>query len=104
MTAVQLDYAIIELGFDDYLTKPVSYSALHSVVEALLTQSTYEQTLQQYYAAVATRAAIDAERPPAELADDDRSAELIAEIEAIESELEPVTSGSRTRRLQSHIP
>ena len=88
VTAVDPDYDIIELGFDDYVTKPVSKEDLHGVVEELLTRATYDKALQQYYATVSTRAALDAEKQASELADDERYAELTAEIEALESELD----------------
>lgn len=88
VTAVQPDFDIIELGFDDYVTKPVSNPDLHDVVEDLLTRATYDQTLQEYYAAVATRAALDAEKPATQLADDERYAALSAEIDELESELD----------------
>lgn len=88
VTAVQPDYDIIELGFDDYVTKPVSKADLYSVVDELLTRATYNETLQQYYAAVSTRAALDAEKSASELTADPRFAELTAEIDALESELD----------------
>ena len=88
VTAVDPEYDIIELGFDDYVTKPVSKEDLHGVVEELLTRATYDEALQQYYAAVSTRAALDAEKQASELADDERYAELTAEIEALGSDLD----------------
>jgi hypothetical protein len=54
----------------------------------LLTRATYDEALQQYYAAVSTRAALDAEKQASELADDERYAEITAEIEALGSDLD----------------
>lgn len=88
VTAVEPDYDILELGFDAYLTKPVSATELHEVIEDLLTRATYDRAVQEYYAAVATRAALDAQKPASELATNERYAELTAEIETLESELD----------------
>lgn len=88
VTAVHPDYDIIELGFDDYVTKPVSNSDLHDLVEDMLTLATYDQTLQEFYAALATRGVLDAEKPPSELANNEQYEQLNIDIDAFESELD----------------
>lgn len=90
VTAVKPDFDIIELGFDDYLTKPASKEDLQSIVEELLTRADYDQTLLDYYALVATRAALDDEKSPAELDADPRYADLIEWIAEYEEQLDQV--------------
>lgn len=90
VTAVEPEFDIIELGFDEYLVKPVSGPELYEVIEDLLTRATHDDIMQEYYAGVAKRAALDAEKSDSELANNERYAALIATIEDIESELEEV--------------
>jgi DNA-binding response OmpR family regulator len=50
VTAVDPDFDIIEMPFDDYLTKPVSREDLFTTVERLLTCAKYESQFQEFYA------------------------------------------------------
>lgn len=88
VTAVEPDFDIIELGFDDYVEKPVTKADLRDVVEKLLTRTTYDQTLREYYALVATRAALQTEKPATELADNGRYTELTIRIQEYEATLD----------------
>jgi len=66
VTAVEPDFDIIEMGFDDYLVKPVSCDDLTSVVDQLLLRSTYDDQLQEYFALAAKKALLDAQKTDAE--------------------------------------
>lgn len=66
VTAVEPDFDIIEMGFDDYLVKPVSKTDLTSVVDQLLLRSTYDEQLQEYFALAAKKALLDAQKTEAE--------------------------------------
>lgn len=88
VTAVEPDFDIIELGFDDYLTKPASKADLHDIVEELLSRAEYNQTLLQYYSLVATRATLEAEKSRAELDGDPRFAGLTERISEYEAKLD----------------
>jgi DNA-binding response OmpR family regulator len=67
VTAVDPDFDIVEMPFDDYLTKPVTREELTATVEEMLTRHSYDETLQQYFSVAAKKATLEAEKHPAEL-------------------------------------
>ena len=66
VTAVEPDFDIIGLGFDDYLVKPVSERELIDIIDQLLLRSTYDAQLQEFYALASKKALLDAEKTEAE--------------------------------------
>lgn len=58
VTAVDPDFDILDMGFDDYVVKPVSRDDLYETVDRLLTYSSYDDTFQQYFSLVSKRAAL----------------------------------------------
>ncbi|MFB6110229.1 MAG: response regulator [Halodesulfurarchaeum sp.] len=88
VTAVDPDFDVIEMGFDDYLTKPIDREGLESAIESLLGRKEYDDAMQEYYALVSKKAALESSKPPSELSASDEYAELEADIEALEDELE----------------
>jgi DNA-binding response OmpR family regulator len=72
VTAVDPDFDIIEMPFDDYVIKPVSRDDLFDTIERLLTCSDYASQLQEYYSLTAKHAALAANKPEAELAENDQ--------------------------------
>lgn len=67
VTGVNPDFDIIEMGFDDYLTKPVSRTDIYDVVEQLLARLNYDWQLQEYFAVVSKIAALEAEKSQTKL-------------------------------------
>ncbi|WP_435179992.1 response regulator [Halorussus sp. AFM4] len=92
LTAVAPGYDIVDMPFDDYVTKPVSGDQLRETVESLLARADYVDGLDRYYALVAKHAALTAERPRRELLENERFAELEADIRELERELEDAVS------------
>ncbi|MFC6786086.1 response regulator transcription factor [Halobaculum halobium] len=72
VTAVEPDFDIIEMGFDDYLVKPVTRESLLETVEGLYTRSTYDSRVQELFAVSSKMAVLEAEKGRAAL---DESAE-----------------------------
>lgn len=62
VSGVNPDFDIVEMGFDDYLPKPVTETDLHEMVEQLLARQTYNRQLQEYFALVSKIAALEAEK------------------------------------------
>jgi DNA-binding response OmpR family regulator len=88
ITAVDPDFDILELGFDAYLTKPVSSPELTGVTDRLLRRMEYTDTLQEFFAKLSTRDALAAEKPRVELEADEQYQRLEAEVEALRKESE----------------
>jgi DNA-binding response OmpR family regulator len=88
VTAVKPDFDILEMGFDDYIVKPVSKDELHEIVEQMLTRVDYGAKLQAYYSLVSKRSVLESEKNPETLEASDEYAELEAEIEDLSAELD----------------
>jgi len=88
VTAVDPDFDIIEMGFDDYVTKPPSRDGLIETVSSLLERNEYADSVQEYRSLVAKRSALEAEKPDEELSGTEEYERLESEIEHVESALE----------------
>lgn len=93
ITAVEPDFDVLELGFDDYLVKPVFAEDVRSVVDRLRSRSRYDDRVKRYFALVSKRAALEGYRSTDELAANEEYVELEAEIEALQAELNEVMAG-----------
>ncbi|MBX0325729.1 HalX domain-containing protein [Halomicroarcula sp. F13] len=67
VTAVDPDFDIVEMPFDDYLTKPVSRDDLVDTVGEMLVRDSYDDHLKQYFAVASKKATLESEKNPAEL-------------------------------------
>jgi len=77
VTAVEPDFDIVEMGFDDYLVKPVSADDLLERVDQLLLRSTYDEQLQELFALASKKAILKSQKTEAEL----RASEEYARLE-----------------------
>ncbi|MCT9096338.1 HalX domain-containing protein [Haloarchaeobius sp. HME9146] len=67
VTAVEPDFDIIQMGFDDYLVKPVSKDDLLEIIDQLLLRSTYDEQIQEFFALASKKALLDSQKTEAEL-------------------------------------
>lgn len=67
LTAMKPDFDIVEMGFDDYLVKPVTREDLHETVDRLLTRSSYDEELREYFALVSKKGILEAMKTASEL-------------------------------------
>lgn len=81
VTAVDPDFDIIEMGFDEYIKKPPGTDELRATVERLLERSTLNDDLQEYYSLVSKRSTLQAEFPTEKLKTSDEYRELVDRIE-----------------------
>ena len=87
VTAIDPDFDVLEMGFDDYLTKPVAREDLESLVETLLTRKTYDDDVQNYYALASKKAALETAKPASELAESVEYQDLLEELDTVEDGL-----------------
>ena len=92
VTAVDPDFDIIEMPFDDYVIKPVSRDDLFETIERLLTCSEYEERLRRYYALTAKHATLIANKPESELVESDAFKQLEVEMNEIQRDLDQTIS------------
>ena len=93
VTAVDPDFDIIEMGFDDYLVKPVSKDELLDVVDRVQTRSDYESDIQQYYSLVSKKSLLEAEKSDRELEESEEYAELCEKVDELRGQVDETVSG-----------
>jgi DNA-binding response OmpR family regulator len=69
VTAVEPDFDIIEMPFDDYVVKPVDGDRLRESVGHVVARAEYSDLLEQFYRTANKMAALQAAKPEEELAD-----------------------------------
>lgn len=67
VTAVEPEFDIINLPFDEYIVKPVSKTQLRETVESLLTRSNLDEAVQDCFAMASKKVALENTFPPDEL-------------------------------------
>ena len=92
VTAVEPDFDVITMGFDDYLVKPVERETLLETIERLLSRSAYAELEQELYALVSKQAVIESSKSGEELTDNEEFVELESRIEALRAELDDTLS------------
>ncbi len=83
VTAIDPGLDIVEMPFDDYLSKPVEREDLRAAVDQQCQVLAYE-LLGEYFRLESTRAVVDAELPADEVENDDRLGEIDARRSAVE--------------------
>jgi len=81
VTAVDPDFDIVDMPFDDYLTKPVMLDQLREAVERMVTRTDYDEKVQNFFALSAKKATLEAQKDPVELRDNDEYERLDEELE-----------------------
>ncbi len=107
VTAVEPDFEIIGMGFDDYLVKPVSKDELHEIIEQLTLRSTYDEQLQEFFALASKKALLTAQKTDAELKTSQEYAELEDRLAVLRTQVADTMSelldGDGFRRLCQDI-
>ncbi|MFB6236331.1 MAG: HalX domain-containing protein [Halopenitus sp.] len=93
VTAVEPDFDIIEMGFDDYLVKPVSKESLRETVESLLERNEYEEGVQDLFSVSSKIAVLEAEKRQAELEENEEYQRLKERHEELQDEMDTTVSG-----------
>ncbi|WP_132057569.1 HalX domain-containing protein [Halorussus amylolyticus] len=88
LTALEPDYDIFEMGFDEYAVKPVLKDDIRQIVEALLRRSQYTDRLLDYFTLVSKRVALETHKPAAELERNDEYRRLETRETKLEREME----------------
>lgn len=89
VTAVYPTFDIITMSFNDYLIKPISRDALRETVERALALSERDIQIQEYFALVAKKRALESEKEPAELDASEEYAELTDQIDRLRGRVSP---------------
>lgn len=108
VTAVKPDFDIIELGFDEYVIKPVDRADLVQKVDQAIARTRYESLLQEYYQLSDRRDTLEAIQDQSVLENDeeyisicDRLEEVITTIDALLDRFEDSHFTSAIERTQT---
>ena len=96
VTAIDPDFDILEMPFDDYLVKPVTRDELIETVELVRQRSEYDEKIREYYALVSKKAVLDTEKPAPELAESEEYDRLTERIERLRREVDGVIENLST--------
>ncbi|MDY6764987.1 MAG: response regulator [Halobacteria archaeon] len=88
LTAVSPDFDILEMGFDDYLTKPVNSETLYDSVEENLERNEYDDKIDEYITLINKQTALQKEKTPEELEESQEYNELQERIQDLMEELD----------------
>lgn len=89
VTAVEPELDIVDLGFDDYLRKPVDRETLRATVARLLRRSAYDDAIREYFA-TARKHALLAESNDPSVADSTEFQSLADDLDELRSRLDAV--------------
>jgi len=90
LTAVEPDRNIVDLPFDDYITKPVDHNGLLALVDVLLKRAAYDERSQKFFRLAAKKATLETagEEDSAEYRQiTDKLSELQREVDATLDEM-----------------
>ena len=88
VTAVEPELDILDMGFDDYLVKPVTGDGLRETVATLVSRGSYDAALREHFAAVSKWAVLSSQHAPEELEDSAEFQALEASIDEQRAELD----------------
>lgn len=94
-TSEDVDFELLDMAFDDYLTKPIEKEKLLSVTADLFERREYDAQLQEYLALLAKLALLQVEYSPERLASNDdyrRLQSRLDELEPTSDDLDDVDS------------
>ncbi|MWV63670.1 response regulator [Halorubrum sp. JWXQ-INN 858] len=96
VTAVEPDFDIVDMGFDLYLTKPVSRTNLLAALDTLLARTEYDSLLQRAAALASKRAVLEAEKPVTQLKRNESYADLVDQLADLDAEIDDLDESFST--------
>jgi len=101
VTAVDPDFDIVDMPFDDYLTKPVMMDDLTDAVERMLTRDSYGDSVQEYYAVASKKATLEAQKDPVELEDSEEYQQLETQVQEMRQETDQTVDEMESQDFKS---
>ena len=93
VTAVEPDFDIVAMGFDDYLVKPVTRESLIDTVNGLYGRSSYDSRVQELFAVSSKKAVLESEKGRAALEESEEYRELERRAEELRAGLDEDVAG-----------
>jgi DNA-binding response OmpR family regulator len=93
LTAVRPDWGIVEMGFDDYLLKPVDIQGLYDAIDRLEALGGIDRETREYIRQNIKQASLEGQKDDSELASSAEFAALKSDVLERSSEIGDVTAG-----------
>jgi DNA-binding response OmpR family regulator len=103
VTAVEPDFDIIEMGFDEYIVKPIQRENLEGVVETLLSRATYDDQLREMFSLASKIAALKTQKTPEKLDGNESYQELTERLEELREEIDRTTEELTERDFEAEL-
>lgn len=81
VSAVEPDFDVLDMGFDDYVKKPITRADLLNTVERLVALASYDRDVREYFAMLSKQANLRAEKNASELQSSEDYVSLEADID-----------------------
>jgi DNA-binding response OmpR family regulator len=81
VTAVEPDFDVLEMGFDDYVVKPLFREDVRRLVRGLLERNEYDRHLSTLFALASKLAALESHKTEEELGESEEYTRLKADVE-----------------------
>lgn len=88
ITAVDPDFDILDMEFDDYVVKPVLQDDLYEIVDRLLALHMYDEQVQRSFGLASKLALLEAEKPIEELQANEDYLERRKELKELREEID----------------
>ena len=88
VTGVRPNTDVLELGFDEYLIKPVDKDDLTNVVDTLVDRSAYDDHLQELYSLMSKRALLETEARDGDMELDESYEQLVDRIGLLRDQID----------------
>jgi len=92
VSAVDPDLDILEMAFDDYLTKPVTKDELYRTIERLLALEDYDDRAKEHFSLAQKLATLEAEKSKAELEGSEEYLEMRERLDTVRDELDDLVA------------
>ncbi|PGF17242.1 HoxA transcriptional regulator [Natrinema sp. CBA1119] len=93
VSAVDPDFDVIGMGFDEYLVKPVKKDGIQEVVDRLLNRTDYEENTEDLSQLLATKAVLEQEKQESELEANMEYLELQQDIYDLQKDVDETLDG-----------
>lgn len=92
LTGVEPSVDIVEMGFDEYLEKPVREGELRETVERVHQRTEYDAKLREYFSLASKRATLETRHSSEELAAEPKYEHLCERLRSVQAQLDDVLS------------
>lgn len=92
LTGVEPSVDIVEMGFDEYLQKPVTGEELRETIERVHRRSAYDAKLREYFSLASKRATLETRHSREELSSEPKYQHLCERLESVRAQLDDVLS------------